>query len=69
MISKTATVVSRDQAVLLPAGCHKAVPADLLLPAGIPTQVPAAALSFVLTHPGVEQVSPAGSPEPTTPEE
>ena len=67
--AKTVLVVSTEQALGLSAGCHKAIPTDLLLPAGVPTPVPATALSFVLTFPGVAQVSAAGSPEPANPEE
>lgn len=67
--AKTVLVVSKDQALNLSSGCHKALLKSLLLPAGVPTPVPAAALSFVLTFPGVERVSIAGSPEPATPEE
>ena len=69
MSPKTATVVSRDQAVILPAGSHKAITDDLLLPAGIPTPVPAAALPFVLTYPGVEQSPTADPSEPAITEE
>lgn len=67
--AKTVLVVSKDQAVGLTAGCHKALSEALLLPAGVPTPVPLIALPFVLTFPGVERVSIVGSPEPATPEE
>lgn len=59
------TVRSTAMTHELPGGCHPAIRESLTLPAGIPTEIPAAALRYVLGLPGVELHT---LPEPPAPE-
>jgi hypothetical protein len=61
-------VVSTDCTLVLSTGCHQAITETIHLSAGLPVSIPAEALAFVLSFPGVESVE-AAPPEPATSEE
>ena len=64
------TVISTACALTFAAGCHPAITETIHLPAGLPVEIPSAALSFALSFPGVEgPASIAAPPEPTNTEE
>lgn len=67
--TRTAQVISTHHALCLGAGSHPAITDTLHLPAGQSVPVPADALPYLLSLPGVEQAATPDSPEPTNSEE
>ncbi len=68
----TVLAVSRTHTHIFPVGCHPAIQEELCLAAGRPVPIPAAALSFALSFPGIEvpaaaDATPIDSPAPQAP--
>lgn len=68
----TVQVVSQTHTHIFPAGCHPAIQEELCLAAGRPVSIPAAALTFALSFPGIEapaaaDATPIDSPAPQAP--
>ena len=60
-------IVSRTHTFVFPAGCHPAIREAIRLDANKPTPIPAEALPYALSFPGIEAI-PAADATPIDPQ-